>query len=93
MGSLGSVTHGTHNCVRTGEGGDVCYNTAGGYYCGECDVGWGERREGQEGTIVSHAGQGDYPNSLAKEWYIRVGDGYHVEITVQEFLVSDILSY
>ena len=88
VGSMGSLTRGTHSCVRTGEGGAVCYNTDGGYSCGDCDVGVGERREGQEGTIISHPGQGvyNYPNSMSKEWYIRVEEGHHVQLTVEEFL-------
>jgi hypothetical protein len=76
--------------VRSLDAGEVCYNTAGSYYCAGCDVGGAEKMEGQAGTILSHLGQNqgvEYPNYLQKEWYIKVQVGYHVELTIHEYAV------
>jgi hypothetical protein len=90
VGYEGAPTRGTHACVRSSDAGQVCYNTEGGYYCGECDVGGAEKMEGQTGTVLSHPSQGhgvEYDNSFTKEWYIKVAVGYHVELTIQDFAV------
>ena len=77
--------------MRSSDAGEVCYNTDGSYYCGSCDVGGAEKIEGQTGSVLSHPSQGQgvqYPNSMQKEWYIKVTLGYHVELTIQDFVVS-----
>jgi len=90
VGYMGALTRGTHTCVRTSDSGEVCYNYEGGYSCGPCDVGGAEKREGQDGTILSHTGHGssDYDNYMNKEWYIKVALGYNVQLTIHEFGVS-----
>ena len=92
MGYKGQLTRGTHACVRSSDAGKVCRNFDGGYECIDCDVGGAEAMQGQTGTIWSHRFQNfgaKYANDLIKEWYIKVDLGYHVELTIHEFSVSN----
>jgi hypothetical protein len=70
----------------------------GSYNCAACDVGGAEKMEGQTGRVLSHPSQGQgvqYPNSLKKEWYIKVTVGYHVELTntIHDFVVSCLVAW